>query len=216
MFSPLACVAWPQKKSEPPARTAIQWPSHDKNGQPLRASLLGIPGELRNSIYKLLFPDFDKDITRLQVLLTCRQIYHEAALRAFTFRRFVIGGKDKYLAVRLSCLSQEQKDMIKIVERPEQPHHSIPNHHFYMAVERHLRPSCLLLGTNESIHILSAIVRIQSLTHIFAHSQDGYSIGRLKTWHWDMMKYNNCSIAPFKVSLDMIRFTKGTDIDCVL
>ncbi|KAF2837375.1 hypothetical protein M501DRAFT_995982 [Patellaria atrata CBS 101060] len=71
--------------------------------QPPRASLLGLPPELRNQIYNYaLFQDiwtYDPNDFRLEaplrrasldlrILLTCRQIYQELRLLAFTLVRF--------------------------------------------------------------------------------------------------------------------------------
>lgn len=198
-----------------PYRVEIQQPNHEKNGPPPRASLLGIPGEMRNGIYALLFPDIDKDITKLQVLLTCRQIYHEATLQAFKLRRFVIHAKDGDLDHRLNFLSQDQKDLVKIVERPGQPHDSPLSRHFYLAIEKHLQPSCLLVGSDEVAHLFSAIVRIESLTHVFAYSSRD-SMRRLIKWNADMRQYHNCSVGSFKESSSSVGFSQGTNTDCVL
>jgi hypothetical protein len=175
---------------EKPSRIEVQQHDYGKD-YPLRASLLGIPGELRNSIYDLLFPGTDKDITKLKVLLVCRQIYHEAAILVFKTRRFIVDAKGSELASRLSFLSKEQKSLIQIVERPGTSRRGL---NFYLAIEEHLRPSCLIIETNEATYLLSAIIRIESLTQVFAYSREGNSMNRLVKYNHEMRAYNHSAI----------------------
>jgi len=199
---------------EMPSRIEIRQPNYDKDYPP-RASLLGIPGELRNFIYQSLFPGTDKDMTKLKVLLSCRQIYHEAAILAFKTRRFIVHAEGSELAGRLSFLSKEQKSLIQTVERPGSSRRGL---RFYLAIEEHLRPSCLITETNEATHLLSAIIRVESLTQVFAYSREGNSMNRLIKYNYEMRAYNHCAIERVKQILrsepyDCFRYTV---VNCVL
>lgn len=92
------------------------------------ASLLGIPGQLRNQIYEHIFiPAEDARPAssvskRLQPLLTCRQIHEEARILAFSQAAFVISvphinkdGKENTVKDKLSVLALEQVKAVRSV-----------------------------------------------------------------------------------------------------
>jgi len=208
------------------SRTQIQQPQYDKDYPP-RASLLGIPGELRNSIYQLLFPGPEaktKDTTILNALLISRQVYHEAAMLAFKSHRFVIHAKGSTLADKLNMLSDEQKGLIQTIERPGLLRRGL---HFYLAIEKHLRPSCLITETNDALNLLSGIVRIESLAQIFLYSSFGDSMSRLcrinqemrshDLRHTDTVKEILDLQAPYRASqVPAVNEYRGTEIVTIL
>jgi hypothetical protein len=168
-------------------RKDIRQPIYPKY-YPQRVSFLGIPGELRNAIYSFLFTGPTTDKANLNYLLTCRQIYHEAVVPAFSSTHFVVNTNGTELSQRLSVLSEEQKRSIQYIERPGTTRRGLC---FYLAIEKHLRPSCLITETEDVANLLSAIVRIESLTQVFAYSRDGNSMERLNKFNYEMMA---CSI----------------------
>jgi hypothetical protein len=199
-----------------PARIEIQQPDHDK-GYPPRASLLGIPGELRNVIYELLFPGPNKDTAKLKFLLVCRQIYHETVIPAFASTRFIVRADGNRLADRLRFLSEKQKSLIQIIERPGSSRRGL---HFYLAIEEHLRPLCLITETNDAAYLLSAIVRVESLTQVFAYSQNGNSMQRLHNFNFEMRTYSGRAAESLKKLLDVYgnprMYPLGTAENCIV
>jgi hypothetical protein len=85
--------------------------------QPLEASLLGLPTELRLQIYGLVFSDWE-DTTSLSLLSTCRQIHSEAADLAFSQTLFRIHSEhwadhDYFQARYISLLSPSRLSSIR-------------------------------------------------------------------------------------------------------
>lgn len=108
----------------------LQNPSNTA-GHSDQVHLLRLPGEVRNRIYDYLYHDDNipqpyqdpfygiippSRSLQLQLLLTCRQVYREARLIAFTSVRFVLESNDIPIRDRIAVLEDDQIESIKHIE----------------------------------------------------------------------------------------------------
>jgi len=157
-----------------------------------QATFLGLPGELRNMIYETLFGTSTRNTSKLQLLLVCRQIYHETGITAFAATSFVVTANDHKLAKNLLHLSEAQKSLIKVIER-----HSDLTANLCRAIKQNLQPSYLLTESKEAMPILCALLSIDTLTHVFLSSRkEESSLHKLQQLNTKMVEQSH---RPFRI-----------------